>query len=46
MSLPDAFVPELEALLGTGSVITEPEQLKVYDCDGLASWREIGRAHV
>ena len=41
MSLPDAFVPELEALLGTGSVITEPEQLKVYDCDGLTSWRAL-----
>ncbi|MEP6892799.1 MAG: FAD-binding protein, partial [Gaiellaceae bacterium] len=41
MSLPDAFVPELRALLGAASVITEPEQLKVYDCDGLTSWRAL-----
>ena len=41
MSLPDAFVPELQALLGEASVITEPEQLKVYDCDGLTSWRAL-----
>ena len=41
MALPDAFVPELRALLGAGSVITEPEQLKVYDCDGLTSWRAL-----
>ena len=41
MALPDAFVPELRALLGAGSVITEPEQLKVYDCDGLTGWRAL-----
>ncbi len=41
MALPDAFVPELNALLGAGSVLTEPEQLKVYDCDGLTSWRAL-----
>jgi glycolate oxidase len=41
MSLPEAFVPELVALLGARSVITESEQLKVYDCDGLTGWRAL-----
>ena len=38
-----AFAPtlaaELRGTLGAGNVITEPEQLRVYDCDGLTGWR-------
>jgi glycolate oxidase len=38
-----AFAPTLAAemrrALGAGKVITEPEQLRVYDCDGLTGWR-------
>jgi glycolate oxidase len=41
MSLPAGIVRELEALLGREHVITEPEQLKVYDCDGLTGWRAL-----
>ncbi len=39
MSLPPALVAELEAAVGTAHVITEPEQLRIYDCDGLTGWR-------
>jgi glycolate oxidase len=41
MSLPAGIVRELEASLGREHVITEPEQLKVYDCDGLTGWRAL-----
>jgi glycolate oxidase len=34
-----ALVDELRAALGQEHVITEPEQLRVYDCDGLTGWR-------
>ena len=38
-----AFAPtlaaELRRVLGDRNVITEPEQLRVYDCDGLTGWR-------
>jgi len=37
--LPPGFVDALETLLGDGFVITEPEQLATYDCDGLTGWR-------
>ena len=30
---------ELRALLGDRFVLTEPEDLRVYDCDGLTGWR-------
>jgi len=39
MPLADAVAPELRALLGETFVLTEPEQLRVYDCDGLTGWR-------
>jgi glycolate dehydrogenase FAD-linked subunit len=39
VALPPGFVDSLETLLGDGFVITEPEQLATYDCDGLTGWR-------
>ncbi len=39
MALDDAVAQELRTLLGDGFVLTEPEQLRVYDCDGLTGWR-------
>jgi glycolate oxidase len=39
MSLSTALVDELRGALGREHVITEPEQLRVYDCDGLTGWR-------
>ena len=39
MALPPGFVDELEDALGAGFVITEPEKLATYDCDGLTGWR-------
>ncbi len=39
MALDDAVARELRALLGDRFVLTEPEQLRVYDCDGLTGWR-------
>jgi glycolate oxidase len=39
VALPAGFVDELEDALGAGFVITEPEQLATYDCDGLTGWR-------
>jgi glycolate dehydrogenase FAD-linked subunit len=39
VGLPAGFVDELVAVLGPGYVLTEPEQLATYDCDGLTGWR-------
>ena len=39
MSLPAAVVDELRAALGSANVITEPEQLRTYECDGLTGYR-------
>ena len=39
MALPPGFVDELVDALGAGFVITEPERLATYDCDGLTGWR-------
>ena len=39
MSLSPPVVSELRAALGAPHVLTEPEQLRVYDCDGLTGWR-------
>ncbi len=39
MGLPPALLPELEATLGAEHVVSEPEQVRVYDCDGLTGWR-------
>ena len=41
MALPPAFVDELRAALGAEHVITEPEQLRVYECDGLTGHRAV-----
>jgi glycolate oxidase len=39
VGLSEAFVRELQDALGTEHVITEPEQLRVYECDGLTGHR-------
>ena len=39
MALPPAFIDELRGALGADQVITEPEQLRVYECDGLTGHR-------
>jgi glycolate oxidase len=41
VSLPDAFVGELREALGPEHVVVEPEQLRVYECDGLTGHRAI-----
>ena len=41
MSLPASFVAELRGALGAAHVITEPEQLRVYECDGLTGHRAV-----
>jgi glycolate oxidase len=41
VSLSEAFVEELRAALGSAHVVTEPEQLRVYECDGLTGHRAI-----
>ncbi len=41
MSLTAAFVAELRGALGAEHVITEPEQLRVYECDGLTGHRAV-----
>ena len=39
MASPTPFAPRFGAVVGDRHVITEPEQLRVYDCDGLTGWR-------
>ena len=39
VALPHGFVDDLRATLGEPYVLTEPEQLATYDCDGLTGWR-------
>jgi glycolate oxidase len=41
VSLPESFVAELRAALGQEHVISEPEQLRVYECDGLTGHRAV-----
>jgi glycolate oxidase len=41
VSLPAHFVSELRAALGAEHVVTEPEQLRVYECDGLTGHRAV-----
>jgi glycolate oxidase len=41
VSLPAAFVDELRRALGGEHVVTKPEQLRVYECDGLTGHRAI-----
>jgi glycolate oxidase subunit GlcD len=42
----DTLVENLRALLGPGQVISEPEELLVYECDGLTHYRHRPRAVV
>src|SRR6267378_1984748 len=37
--LPAPLIARFAALVGQGAVISEPEQLRVYECDGLAAFR-------
>jgi glycolate oxidase len=41
VSLGPSFVAELQEALGREHVITEPEQLRVYECDGLTGHRAV-----
>jgi glycolate oxidase len=41
VSLPASFVDELRTALGVEHVITELEQLRVYECDGLTGHRAV-----
>ena len=41
MSLPASFVAELREALGAAHVVSEPEQLRVYECDGLTGHRAV-----
>jgi glycolate oxidase len=41
VSLPVSLVAELQETLGAEHVITEPEQLRVYECDGLTGHRAV-----
>jgi glycolate oxidase len=41
MSVPAALVTELRAALGAEHMITEPERLRVYECDGLTGHRAV-----
>ena len=41
MGIDAALVDELRLALGTEHVITEPEQLRVYECDGLTGHRAV-----
>jgi glycolate oxidase len=46
VSLSTAFIAELRAAVGHEHVVTEPEQLRVYECDGLTGHRAIPEAVV
>jgi glycolate oxidase len=41
VGLPGAFASELRHALGREHVVTEPEQLRVYECDGLTGHRAV-----
>jgi len=41
VTLSRTFVDELRAVLGREHVVTEPEQLRVYECDGLTGHRAV-----
>ena len=41
MTIPASFAQELRGTLGDEHVITEPEQLRVYECDGLTGHRAV-----
>jgi glycolate oxidase len=39
MPLAPTVLADLEAAVGPAHVVTDPEELRVYDCDGLTGWR-------
>ncbi len=39
MSLSPSFLDDLRAAVGDDHLVTEPERLATYDCDGLTGWR-------
>jgi glycolate dehydrogenase FAD-linked subunit len=39
MPVDTAFLEDLSSAVGAGYLITDAEQLRVYDCDGLTGWR-------
>ncbi len=41
MALPELLVSELREAIGPEHLITEPEQLRVYECDGLTGHRAV-----
>jgi glycolate dehydrogenase FAD-linked subunit len=41
MPLSAAVLAEMEAVVGARHLVSEPEQLRVYDCDGLTGWRAL-----
>jgi len=41
VSLAESLVQELRSALGAEHVLTEPEQLRVYECDGLTGYRAV-----
>lgn len=41
MPLPAAFVQQCRALLGNQQVISDPESLRVYECDALSAYRQM-----
>src|SRR6516165_7641019 len=44
MPLPDGFLGAVEAALQAGAVLSEPEDLRTYECDGLTGRRVIPAA--
>ncbi len=41
LALDGTFQTELEAALPPGAIVSEPEQLKTYECDGLTGYRVV-----
>ena len=46
MPFSPTLAAELRQLLGAEQVITDPDELRVYDCDGLTGWRAMPAAVV
>jgi len=41
VSLPNEFRAAVDRIAGPGGVISEPEQLRTYECDALTGWRAV-----
>ena len=41
MALPRSFLVEIEAALAFDAIVTEPEELRTYECDGLTGHRQV-----